>query len=267
MHIGFELNILKNSFPNYYLVGKKIYDEDKKNIKLELNKFLLPNGSLDGSKMQENWFPQVDADIFISHSHADVNLAIRLAGWLYEEFGIRAFIDSCIWGYSNDLLKSIDDEYCQNSNGETYSYQKRNFSTSHVHMMLSTALTMMIDKTECIFFLNTPNSITTSEVISKTKSPWIYSEIATTKMIRKKPLSSYRIRRVTKSFSTGGSLKKSLDVEYEVNTDHLIPISNIHFINWKRKWPINEPHFSDYSQYALDKLYEITSVPLKMGRY
>ena len=259
MYIGFELNILNNSFPDYYQVGKTIYDENKRTIKLELNKFLLPNGSLDGSKMQENWFPQVKADIFISHSHADESLAIRLAGWLYVEFGLIAFIDSCIWGYSNDLLKSIDNEYCQNSNAETYNYQKRNFSTSHVHMMLSTALTMMIDKTECIFFLNTPNSITASEVISRTKSPWIYSEIATTKMIRKKSLSNYRIHRVTESFSTGGSLKKSLDIEYEVNTDHLIQITNTHFISWKRNWPYNKPHLSDYSQYALDKLYNLTT--------
>ena len=65
MYIGFELNILNNSFPDYYQVGKTIYDENKRTIKLELNKFLLPNGSLDGSKMQENWFPQVKADIFI----------------------------------------------------------------------------------------------------------------------------------------------------------------------------------------------------------
>lgn len=261
MHIGFELNILGTSFSDYYQFGKTIYDENKKNIKLELNKFLLPNGSLDGSKMQENWFPQVKADIFISHSHADENLAISLAGWLYEKFGLIAFIDSCIWGYSNDLLKSIDNKYCQSSNGETYNYQKRNFSTSHIHMMLSTALTMMIDKTECIFFLNTPNSITTSEVISKTKSPWIYSEIATTKMIRKKPLNSYRMRRVAESelYSTGGSLKKSLNVEYEVNTDHLITISNFHFINWKNNWPINKPYSSDYSQYALDILYKMTT--------
>ena len=171
MYIGFELNILNNSFPDYYQVGKTIYDENKRTIKLELNKFLLPNGSLDGSKMQENWFPQVKADIFFFYSHADKNLAIRLAGWLYTEFGLTAFIDSCIWGYSDDLLKSIDTEYCHNSNDNTFDYQRRNLSTSHVHMMLSTALTMMIDKTECIFFLNTPNSITTSEVISKTNSP------------------------------------------------------------------------------------------------
>jgi hypothetical protein len=259
MYIGFELNILNTSFPDYYQAGKTIYDENKRTIKLELNKFLLPNGSLDGSKMQENWFPQVKADIFISHSHADENLAIRLAGWLYVEFGLKSFIDSCIWGYSNDLLKSIDDEYCQNSNGKTYNYQKRNFSTSHVHMMLSTALTMMIDKTECIFFLNTPNSITASEVISRTKSPWIYSEIATSKMIRKKSLSSYRNQRDTESYSIGGTIKKALTVEYEVNTDHLIQITNKHFISWKQNWPYKKPYLSHYNQYALDKLYEITN--------
>ena len=259
MYKGFELNILPNSFSIYYQDGKAIYDENKRVVNLELNKFLLPNGSLDGTKMQENWFPKVNADIFLSHSHADERLAISLAGWLYVEFGLIAFIDSCIWGYSNDLLKSVDNEYCKNTNGETYDYQKRNFSTSHVHMMLSTALTMMIDKVECIFFLNTPNSITTSEVVSKTKSPWIYSEIATTKMIRKKALSNYRKQSVTESHKAGGTIKKALTIEYELRTDHLIQITNTHFVNWKLNWPYKKPHLADYSQYALDKLYELTN--------
>lgn len=259
MYIGFELNVLRTSFSEYYEAGKAIYDDNKKVIKLGLNKFLLPNGSLDGTKMQENWFPNVNANIFISHSHADENLAIGLAGWLYVEFGLIAFIDSCIWGYSNDLLKSIDNEYCQNSTGETYNYNKRNFSTSHVHMMLSTALTMMIDKTECIFFLNTPNSITASEVISRTKSPWIYSEIATTKMIRKKSLSSYRIQRVTESFSVGGSIKKNLFVEYIIDTSHLLKVSNIDLILWGRNWPHSTSYSPDYKSFALDKLYQVIS--------
>ena len=53
-------------------------------------------------------------------------------------------------------------------------------------MMLSTALTMMIDKVECVLFLNTPKSIDTTEVIDKTKSPWIYLEMAMMKLVRKR---------------------------------------------------------------------------------
>src|SRR5690606_35011062 len=161
------------------------------------------------------WFPQIDADIFISHSHSDEKMAILLAGWLKETLGVYVFIDSCIWGYSNDLLRQIDNKHCLNPSGETYSYEKRNNSTSHVHMMLSTALNMMIDKTECLFFLNTPNSISTKEVISQTESPWIYSEISMSELVRRKKLSEYRPA-VTRMFAKGGAINESLKVKYDV---------------------------------------------------
>ena len=70
--------------------------------------------------MQANWFPQIKADIFISHSHKDEDLALALAGWLKVSFGLTAFIDSCVWGYANDLLKMIDYKYC---------YQKKTIHT------------------------------------------------------------------------------------------------------------------------------------------
>lgn len=187
---------------------------------------ILNNGKLDGSKMQQNWFPQIKADIFISHSHKDKDLAIALSEWLFKGFGLSTFIDSCIWGYHNDLLKIIDNEYCKNPEGNSYNYNKRNYSTSHVHMMLSTALSMMIDNTKCILFLNTPNSISSHSIISKTESPWIYSEIAMTKLVRKKHIREYRLQRITESFSSGGRLEKGLDFEYVVDKEHLTKINS-----------------------------------------
>jgi hypothetical protein len=44
----------------------------------------------------------------------------------------------------------------------------------------------MIDECECIFFLNTENSITCNDVFTKTSSPWIYNELMTMQYIRKK---------------------------------------------------------------------------------
>lgn len=57
------------------------------------------------------------------------------------------------------MLRQIDDKYCRNKTGDTYNYDRRNYSTSHVHMMLSTALTEMMNISECIMFFNTPNSV------------------------------------------------------------------------------------------------------------
>lgn len=57
-------------------------------------------------------------------------------------------------------------------------------------MMLSTALNNMIDSTECLFFLNTPNSISLSNEITNeqkfTYSPWLYSELTTASIVEKR---------------------------------------------------------------------------------
>jgi hypothetical protein len=158
MYRGFNLKI-DNVNSGFYDFGLQVYEDLKAPMRKTLKDFVSVNGVLDGSKLQEHWFPQINADAFISHSHKDERNAICIAGWLHHTFGITAFIDSCIWGFAGELLKMIDDAYCLNSGGKTYSYEDRNFSTAHVHMMLSTALQMMIDKTECLFFLNTPATI------------------------------------------------------------------------------------------------------------
>ena len=180
MFKGFNLNIDESFFDNDdYKTGNCLYLKKKKKIHDSIEKYMNIDGSLDATKISEDWFPDVKSDIFISHSHADENLAINLSGWIYSNLGLKCFIDSCVWGYSNDLLKKIDDKYCYQKDSKTYNYSKRNFSTSHIHMMLSTALMNTIDNTECVIFINTPNSIENiyDTVNNSTYSPWIYSEL------------------------------------------------------------------------------------------
>jgi len=233
--------------------GKERYSKQKKDIKLVLENFILSNGKIDGSSLINNWFPKIHADIFISHSHKDKNLAIAFAEWLFEEFGLITFVDSCIWGNSTELLLEIDKEFSDfDPNRNTYNYTKRNNSTSHVHMMLSTALSMMIDKVECVFFLNTPNSITTSDVILKTESPWIYSELAMTQIIRKK--TPDRLIEKTEYFSEEPLIEK-LMVEYQLDLSHLHEIDVETLELWE-----NKSTFLDASA-ALDYLYKL--VPLQ----
>lgn len=244
MYVGFNL-VMTDQLTEHKEQGVHIFEKFKKVVEQNIDTYVSSNGNLDGEKMQSDWFPQIEADVFISHSHNDQQQAIALAGWLYDRFHLTAFIDSLVWGYANDLLKKIDDEYCRNNSGTTYDYDKRNGSTSHVHSMLSSALTMMIDKSECLFFLNTPSSINTSESITKTKSPWIYYEIGMTKLIRKTPPK----RKIWKK----GQMEyknESLSVEYRMNLDHLIDLSLTDLNNWSRAYhPLNNEH-------ALDVLYQ-----------
>ena len=267
MYRGFNLLLENNCFEQDLFeclqeVGFESFSAQRAKIVEKISSFADGDGYLDGTKMQENWFPKIKADIFISHSHKDEVLALALAGWLKKAFGLTAFIDSCVWGYSNELLKQIDDAYCLNGN-HSYSYKKRNYSTSHVHMMLSVALTQMIDNTECLFFLNTPNSLTPGTIINQTESPWIYSEIATTRLIERRHFSEYRLKRAVESFSKGG--KRISPVKYVLQVDHLTDIDNRVLSNWADSWQDvdNRNHsFPQYSKnlevHALDKLYELT---------
>lgn len=258
MFAGFNL-MTKKSYEEYYYYGKSIFNKFKKDVRDKLNEYVGINGSLDGSKLQEEWFPQVKADIFISHSHDDERLAIGLAGWLHKEFGLYSFIDSCIWNYANDLLWEIDNKYCTNESDSNFNYEKRNFSTSHVHMMLSTALTKMMDRTECIIFLNTPNStVTTKEtVINKTYSPWIYSEIITAKLIRKRELSPDRLNKLKKSILISEKYAKdSLSVEYILDLRDMHPINDMHLNK------LYNIQLNNSGTEALDNLYDIAGVEI-----
>jgi hypothetical protein len=154
-----------------------------------------------------------------------------------------------LWGYANDLLKEIDDAHCRNSDNTAYDYNTRNFSTSHVHMMLSTALTMMIDKTECIFFLGTKNAVQPVDNIKQTKSAWIYMEVAAMQVIQKKP-PVRQLLESTRTFSERDRLKKSLEVTYTLDLNHLSDLKEEMLRVWSRR------KYSS-SDDALDTLYAL----------
>lgn len=228
MYRGFNLRT-KLSGIKFYDIGYTRYLSQKTVIEKGLRNFMNADNSLNGAKILESWFPQVEAHIFISHSHADETYAITLAGWLWDNFKISCFIDSCIWGYANDLLKQIDNAHCVRPDGY-YDYDKRNYSTSHVHMMLSTSLSMMIDKTECLFFLNTPSSIKPVDGIAKTESPWIYNELAISQVIRKQTPKRIEVilNEESRYFAKGGELKITLPADLS----HLTEIDHKDLLKW-----------------------------------
>lgn len=124
MYRGFSLNIENESlFDNdiKYKLHKESYELDNNYLKLyddinpdtkniinkKINSFVDDNKEINLTDIGENWFPKIEADVFISHSHKDEKLAIKLALWLYYCFDIKAFIDSTVWGYSRELLYNI----------------------------------------------------------------------------------------------------------------------------------------------------------------
>ncbi len=203
----FKMELTEDKFGNAYNGdGVDLRETAAHHLEIDLEKYLLEDGSLSASQIEADWFPQFDAHVFISHSHADEQKALNFAGYLWREYKIKSFIDSAVWGHSNDLLKKYDDVYCvDNKNADekslVYSYEKRNQSTAHIHMLLQAALSKMIDHCECLIFINTPNSIKFSNKdLYQTASPWIYNELHMANILRLRSLDEHRERKDTTSF-------------------------------------------------------------------
>jgi hypothetical protein len=260
MYKGFELNsgffnkmklrcnissFYSNELREYGKLGSQIVDS----FDYKKDRFIREDGTIDASRMQRTWFPLTDADIFISHSHKDKRFAIALAGLIRKRTGLKPFVDSCVWGYAKKLLRDIDNEFCRNSGGKTYDYKSHNFAANHIYTMLTTALDMMIYKTECFFFLNTSNSIQSSCINDpETESPWLYHELIMSKLLYNPPKRSYE---QTKLFDGGLP-----SFRYSADTDHLKTLCYSDFNYW-----INRSFMQGYSSYnrerCLDVLFRI----------
>lgn len=265
MFAGFNLTIDLDSFKEmikrdkydfyfYKLYGEAVLGKQKAKCNDELKQYVT-NGTVDGTKLEEDWFPQIKADVFISHSHKDTDLASALAGWLNDKFGITCFIDSHVWGYINDLFKMINKDSWYLTNNEEYLA-----AASHVNMMLCIALQKMIDKAEAVIVINTENSIKKYEDIydKSTYSPWIYSEIVCTQIVRNKELSEYRKgSKVYFSEATESQkhINESYQAAYKVSLDHLKDINTSNLTEWALNW---SKVSNRQNRYSLDELYKIT---------
>lgn len=215
----------------------------------------MAGGAVDASALEDQWFAQGNYQIFISHSHSDVSLANYLAARLEKAFNLHAFVDSTVWGYADDLLRKIDERFCLFPSGQTFDYSKRNRSTSHVHMMLAAALAKVIDRCECLIFLNTPNSLQTSggatlpETIAQgrthTASPWIYYELLVTQLMERR-----RPRQIQEAVTA--SFESHLPTFfYRAPTEHLTPLSQTQLERWLQ--------CGEHESKALDQLYKVVS--------
>lgn len=252
-------NLNKTIFSLYYEKGKKIYGDAEGRILCSLDDVTDENGTINGTVLQQSWFPVLGKfDVFLSHYHDDKNLAIGLAGFLKTELGLNVFIDSYLWGYSNRLLRLIDESYCMNSKTGLFDYDKRNYSTSHVHMMLSTALSNMINECEAIFFLNSSRETSMSEDINDqhTISPWIYNELVMSDLIKVRSIYDYRSQKHFLEHKARDIVNESFSlfrIEYDIGKvlKDYIPLETKDLFQCGTKWKRNDYNFES----ALDYIY------------
>lgn len=94
-------------------------------------------------------------------------------------------------------------------------------------MILNTALAKMIYQTECLIFVNTENSTIKENITdeSKTLSPWIYSELALSKIIEPQEYLKH-------SFILNESEERQIPIVLHAETEHLKILTTNHLINW-----------------------------------
>ncbi len=110
---GFDGLIFEDKYRHEMMAhGRTVTASSASSVRQSLATIAQNQAVLDGAKIQDTWFPQVHADVFLSHSHRNEDLVLLLAGWLDYRFDLKAFADSAIWGYAADLLRIIDNEYC-----------------------------------------------------------------------------------------------------------------------------------------------------------
>lgn len=214
MYIGFEIdgqtlpNLSLNDRYYYEKYALETYNQHKEIFESKLlDLFEVHNGIIEVKPIERTWFPSVKSHVFLSHSHADMGKALVLAGFLKYHCDVDVFIDSCVWKYSNDLLRKLDNSFCRKGNGY-YDYDCRNITTTQVHLILNMALAKMINNTECFLFLNTDNSVymKQSATSKETESPWICDELLLASLIGRRSKEIHRKEyKLSHSFSINES--------------------------------------------------------------
>ncbi len=133
---------------------------------------------LNHNKIKEAFFspfrPQLkSAQVFLSHSHADKNKALKVKNYLESETNHRVFIDSLFWDYKDDVLN------------ELAKYDNTSKIEDAFTLILRESLQNMIEKCPYFVFLQSNNSVSCNQDLSCiTYSAWIYEELKIAHSIR-----------------------------------------------------------------------------------
>ncbi len=119
--------------------------------------------------------PQLkNAQVFLSHSHADRNKALEIKDYLESQTKRKVFIDSLFWDYKDDVLNKLP-KYDYNN----YISRIEDAFT----LILRESLEDMIKKCPYFVFLQSKNSVSNQglshhqDLLKITYSAWIYEEL------------------------------------------------------------------------------------------
>ncbi|MFP6133621.1 toll/interleukin-1 receptor domain-containing protein [Helicobacter pylori] len=116
--------------------------------------------------------PQLkNAQVFLSHSHADRNKALEIKDYLESQTKRKVFIDSLFWDYKDDVLNKLA------------KYDDISKIEDAFTLILRESLQDMIEKCPYFVFLQSKNSVSNQglsrnqDLLKITYSAWIYEEL------------------------------------------------------------------------------------------
>ncbi|GAA9940365.1 toll/interleukin-1 receptor domain-containing protein [Helicobacter pylori] len=137
---------------------------------------------LNHNKIKEAFFspfkPQLkSAQVFLSHSHADKNKALKVKNYLEEDLDTECvFIDSLFWDYKDDVLNKLA------------KYDNTSKIKDAFTLILRESLQNMIEKCPYFVFLQSNNSVSNQGLSRTTYSAWVYEELKIAHSIRESRL-------------------------------------------------------------------------------
>ncbi|MGL2451601.1 toll/interleukin-1 receptor domain-containing protein [Helicobacter pylori] len=116
--------------------------------------------------------PQLkNAQVFLSHSHADKNKALGVKDYLENQTERKVFVDSLFWDYKDNVLNEL-------AGHDDISKIEDAFT-----LILRESLQDMIEKCPYFVFLQSKNSVSNQDLLKITYSAWIYEELKITHSI------------------------------------------------------------------------------------
>ncbi len=150
--------------------AKKIYEL------IENAPYSNDNIVLKRNEIKEAFFspfkPQLkNAQVFLSHSHADINKALEVKNYLENQIKRKVFVDSLFWDYKDDVLNKLA------------KYDDISRIEDAFTLILRESLEDMIKKCPYFVFLQSSNSVSNQwlsrnqDLLKITYSAWIYEEL------------------------------------------------------------------------------------------
>ncbi|GAA8710539.1 toll/interleukin-1 receptor domain-containing protein [Helicobacter pylori] len=157
---------------------------------------------LNHNKIKEAFFspfkPQLeDAQVFLSHSHADKNKALKVKNYLESETNHRVFIDSLFWDYKDNVLNKLA------------KYDNTSKIKDAFVLIIRESLQDMIEKCPYFVFLQSNNSVSNQGLSRTTYSAWIYEELKIANgLIADTTLQESRIKAMRVSYDVTNLLRR-----------------------------------------------------------